>query len=100
MRSLGTAALAAAALLATPAAATAAGTWHGTATGTQVRTRHHDDHTSPNLTWDDGQNYGVVLSFSFSIDSGGAISGTGSGHYTDARWHIVGVNEHAAQDNP
>jgi hypothetical protein len=101
MRTLGATAVAAAVLLATPVAATAAGTWQGTARGTQARTRHHDEQTSPNVVWDDQQNYQVDLSLSFSIDDdSGAISGTGTGHYTTANWHMAGVNENAAQDNP
>ncbi|HEY7149956.1 MAG TPA: hypothetical protein VH420_10980 [Gaiellaceae bacterium] len=81
------------------AAPSANPTWHGTANGTQVRQRHHDEQTSPNVVWDDEQHYAVHLQFSFSIKDGD-ITGTGTGSYSDARWHIAGVNEHAAQDNP
>jgi hypothetical protein len=93
-------ALALAALVAAPAAASAADTWQGTATGVQDRVRHHDEQTSPNVVWDDQQHYQVELTFSFTIDDTGLISGTGAGRYTAARWHIAGVNEDAANDNP
>jgi Ca2+-binding RTX toxin-like protein len=93
-------ALAVASLLATPAAASAAETWRGTATGVQDRVRHHDEQTSPNVVWDDQQHYGVELSFSFTIDDTGVISGTGDGRYTAARWHIAGINEDAVNDDP
>jgi Ca2+-binding RTX toxin-like protein len=84
-----------------PAATSASsGTWQGTATGVQNRTRHHDDQTSPNVVWDDSQHYQVRLQFTFTIDSGGTITGKGTGSYDAATWHIAGVNEHAAQDNP
>jgi Ca2+-binding RTX toxin-like protein len=81
-------------------ASSAGATWHGTATGVQDRARHHDEQTDPNVVWDDSQHYRVVFSFSFSIGSGGSISGTGTGHYTASQWHIAGINEHAANDNP
>lgn len=100
MRTPGAVALAVAALLATPVAAPAADTWRGTATGIQDRARHHDEQTSPNVVWDDQQHYQVELSFSFTIGDAGAISGTGTGHYTAAGWHIAGVNENAAGDSP
>lgn len=100
MRTIGATALTAAALLATPVAATAAQTWNGTARGTQIRVRHHDEQTSPNLVWDDQQSYAVELSFSFEIDDSGEIAGTGTGRYTTAQWHMAGVNEDAAQDDP
>jgi Ca2+-binding RTX toxin-like protein len=100
MRTLGAVALAVAALLATPVAASAAETWRGTATGVQDRIRHHDEQTSPNVVWDDHQHYEVELSFSFTIDETGVISGEGAGQYTAARWHIAGVNEDAANGTP
>ena len=93
-------ALAVAALLAAPAAAGAEDPWSGTATGVQDRVRHHDEQTSPNVVWDDQQHYQVELSFSFEIDSAGLVSGTGTGRYTAARWHIAGINEDAANDTP
>jgi Ca2+-binding RTX toxin-like protein len=93
-------ALAVAVLLASPAAASGADVWRGSATGVQDRARHHDEQTSPNLVWDDQQHYAVELSFSFTIDEDGVISGEGAGRYTAARWHIAGVNEEAATANP
>jgi Ca2+-binding RTX toxin-like protein len=100
MRTPVAAALAAAALLAAPAAASGADVWRGTATGVQDRVRHHDEQTSPNVVWDDQQHYEVELSFSFTIDDMGVISGEGAGRYTAARWHIAGVNEEAATAVP
>jgi Ca2+-binding RTX toxin-like protein len=93
-------ALAVAGLLAAPAAASGADVWRGTATGVQDRVRHHDEQTSPNVVWDDQQHYEVELSFSFTIDEQGVISGDGDGRYTAARWHIAGVNEDAANGTP
>jgi Ca2+-binding RTX toxin-like protein len=100
MRLLGATALTAAVLLAMPATAPAAETWNGTARGTQTRVRHHDEQTSPNLLWDDQQSYAVELSFSFEIDDSGDITGAGTGRYTTAQWHMAGVNEDAAEDDP
>jgi Ca2+-binding RTX toxin-like protein len=93
-------ALAVAALVAAPAAASGAELWRGTATGVQDRVRHHDEQTSPNVVWDDQQHYAVELSFSFTIDDTGVISGEGAGRYTAARWHIAGINEEAATADP
>src|SRR4051794_29254069 len=101
MRIRRVAALAATVLLAAPVAASGADTWHGTARGVQTRVRHHDEQTSPNLVWDDQQNYQVDLTFSLSIDDvSGVVAGTGTGRYTSSSWHMAGVNEHPAQDDP
>lgn len=70
-----------------PAAAPA--TWHGSATGIEVRTRHADNGA---LVYDSDSNYQVTLAFSFTVGADGAISGTGTGSYDDLHWHIAGTN--------
>lgn len=73
-----------------PAAASAV--WHGTAEGIQVRSIHKDFHTDPDTTSDSSENYQVTLHFSFEVQNGGRISGTGNGSYDDLHWHLSGVN--------
>ncbi len=72
-----------------PAGALASGgVWRGTAEGIRV-----DDHeiNSDELTSSSVANYQVELSYSFSV-SHGVVTGTGNGYYTDAHWHLSGVN--------
>ncbi len=69
------------------------GTWHGTAEGIDVRARSTHSGTAPDdLVVANASNYQVELRYSFSVDGSGTISGTGSGYYTDAHWHLQGHN--------
>lgn len=73
-----------------PSSAVAAGgVWKGSAEGIRV-----DDGQlqSGDVTSSSASNYQVELSFSFSVSPGGQIVGGGSGYYTDAHWHLAGVN--------
>ncbi len=73
-----------------PAGALAAGgTWKGTAEGIRV---DHSELQSDELTSSSAANYQVELSFSFSVRKDGEVTGSGSGYYTDAHWHLSGVN--------
>ena len=73
-----------------PANALAAGgVWKGTAEGILVA---DSELASDEVTSSSASNYQVELSFSFSVGSGGDVSGAGNGYYTDAHWHLSGVN--------
>jgi hypothetical protein len=73
-----------------PANALAAGgAFKGTAEGILVA---DSELASEEITSSSASNYQVELSFSFSVGSGGDVSGTGNGYYTDAHWHLAGVN--------
>ncbi len=67
----------------------AGGVWKGTAEGIRV---DHSELQSEELTSSSVANYQVELSFSFSVGNDGAVNGSGSGYYTDAHWHLSGVN--------
>jgi len=69
--------------------AVAAGVWHGSAEGILVKDREVD---SGDVKWSNVSNYQVELSVSFSVNTDGRIAGTGNGTYTDAHWHLSGVN--------
>ena len=63
--------------------------WSGTADGV----RHTDAHSdSGGVTSTSIEVYKAVLSFRFTVGSGGSVTGTGTGHYTAASWHLSGVN--------
>jgi hypothetical protein len=70
--------------------AAAAGVWTGTAEGIAVDNAEHE---SGGSSVHSTANYQVELSFSFSVSPGGDVVGGGSGYYTDAHWHLSGVNE-------
>jgi hypothetical protein len=67
----------------------AIGVGHGTAEGIDVDLGHL---SSGDVDSTSSSNYQVELSFTFSITRAGDISGSGSGSYTDAHWHLSGVN--------
>jgi hypothetical protein len=67
----------------------AGGTWHGTAEGIRVDFGHE---SSGDVDSSSESDYQVELSFSFSVSPSGEVSGGGSGYYTDANWHLYGVN--------
>jgi hypothetical protein len=75
------------------AAQVPAGTWQGTAVGADVDTGHSrsgsgaDEVVSTSVS-----NYAVTFSFSFTVDAAGTISGSGTGQYTQAAWHLYGTN--------
>jgi hypothetical protein len=72
-----------------PAGALASGVWRGTAEGIRV-----DDGQlqSGEVTSSSLDNYQVELSFFFTVNGHGEVSGGGSGYYADAHWHLFGVN--------
>ncbi|HME05225.1 MAG TPA: hypothetical protein VKG38_19540 [Solirubrobacteraceae bacterium] len=72
-----------------PADAVAGGVWKGTAEGILVGDSelHSDEVQSTSIT-----DYQVELSFSFSLSGQSEVVGGGSGYYTDAHWHLSGVN--------
>jgi hypothetical protein len=72
----------------------AIGVGHGTAEGIDVDFGHS---SSGDVDSTSSSNYQVELSFTFSIARTGEVSGGGSGSYTDAHWHLYGVN---GQDGP
>jgi hypothetical protein len=73
-----------------PAGAVAAGgVWKGSAEGIVVA---QSELESGELTSVSSSNYQVELSFSFSLSTRGDVVGGGSGYYTDAHWHLSGVN--------
>jgi len=72
-----------------PADALAGGLWKGTAEGIRV---DHGQLQSDEVTSSSVDNYQVELSFFFSVNGHGEVSGGGSGYYTDAHWHLFGVN--------
>jgi hypothetical protein len=73
-----------------PSSAVAAGgVWKGSAEGISV---DDGELQSGDVTSSSASNYQVELSFSFSVTPGGQIVGGGSGYYTDAHWHLSGVN--------
>jgi len=83
-------ALAAVSLVGAPAKTLAAGgLWKGTAEGIRV---DGGQLTSGEVSSSSAANYQVELSFFFSVNSHGQLSGGGSGYYTDAHWHLSGVN--------
>ncbi len=63
--------------------------WTGTAEGIRV---DHGELQSDELTSTSDAYYLVNLRFSFSVDKSGVVSGSGSGDYADAHWHLFGVN--------
>jgi hypothetical protein len=65
------------------------GVWKGTAEGIRV---DHSELQSDGVTSSSVANYQVELSFSFSVRKDGEVTGSGSGYYTDAHWHLYGVN--------
>lgn len=72
-----------------PASALAGGVWTGTAEGIRV---DHGELQADELTSTSDAYYLVELRFSFSVDKDGVVSGAGSGDYSDAHWHLFGVN--------
>ncbi len=70
-------------------AGAAGGVWKGTAEGIRV---DHGNLQSDEVTSTSVAYYLVELTFSFSVSKDGQVSGVGSGHYTDAHWHLSGVN--------
>ena len=72
-----------------PADAVAGGVWKGTAEGILVGDGelHSGELDSSSVT-----DYQVELSFSFSLNGQSELVGGGSGYYTDAHWHLYGVN--------
>ncbi len=66
----------------------AGGVWKGTAEGIRV---DHSELQSDELTSSSVANYQVELSFSFTVKDG-EVTGSGSGYYTDAHWHLSGIN--------
>ncbi|MGA2452436.1 MAG: hypothetical protein ABSG93_02865 [Solirubrobacteraceae bacterium] len=72
-----------------PANALAGGLWKGTAEGIRV---DHGELQSDEVTSTSDAYYLVDLSFFFSVNRAGDASGGGSGFYTDAHWHLSGVN--------
>ena len=69
--------------------------WTGTAHGAVADFVHRDNRSpDPNthIVSDGPSLYGADLSYQFTIDSGGGISGSGKGSYTLATWHLVGTN--------
>ena len=72
----------------------AIGVGHGTAEGIDVDLGHS---SSGDVDSTSSSNYQVELTFTFSIARTGEVSGGGSGSYTDAHWHLFGVN---GQDGP
>jgi hypothetical protein len=80
-------------LAASHASVAPGGTWHGTAEGILVDdTKSHSGSPPDDVVTSSVDNYQVELSFSFSVDSSGTISGTGNGSYADAHWHLEGHN--------
>ena len=73
----------------TSLAAVAPGTGHGATEGIDVDSGHY---SSGDVDSTSSSNYQVELSFTFSVSSAGEILGGGSGSYTDAHWHLFGVN--------
>jgi hypothetical protein len=67
----------------------AGGVWKGTAEGISV---DDGELQSGEVTSSSVSNYQVELSFSFSVSPRGDVSGGGSGYYTDAHWHLSGIN--------
>src|SRR5271155_4699196 len=67
----------------------AGGVWKGTAEGIRV---DHSTLNADELTSNSAANYQVELSFPFSVRKDGEVTGSGSGYYTDAHWHLSGVN--------
>ena len=67
---------------------------HGSAEGIDVDLGHS---SSGDVDSTSSSNYQVELNFTFSIAKAGEIAGGGSGSYTDAHWHLYGVN---GQDGP
>ncbi len=72
-----------------PASALASGVWTGTAEGIRV---DHGQLQADELSSTSDAYYLVDLRFSFSVDKQGEVSGSGSGDYSDAHWHLFGVN--------
>lgn len=70
------------------------GVGHGSAEGIDVDLGHS---SSGDVDSTSSSNYQVELNFTFSIAKAGEIAGGGSGSYTDAHWHLYGVN---GQDGP
>ncbi len=72
-----------------PASALAGNVWTGTAEGIRV---DHGQLQADELSSTSDAYYLVDLRFSFSVDKQGEVSGSGSGDYSDAHWHLFGVN--------
>ncbi len=72
-----------------PADAVAGGVWTGTAEGIRV---DHGQLQADELSSTSDAYYLVDLRFSFNVDKDGVVSGSGSGDYADAHWHLFGVN--------
>jgi hypothetical protein len=69
------------------------GVWHGVGEGVDVDLGHSSSGAPPNkLDSISSSNYQVELSFTFSVNHAGKVSGTGSGSYTDAHWQLSGRN--------
>lgn len=81
--------LAAALYLPGGAVAAGGGVWRGTAEGIRV---NDGKLNSGSVTSSSVSDYQVELSFSFSVSPSGQIVGGGNGYYTDAHWHLFGVN--------
>jgi hypothetical protein len=75
------------------AAQVATGTWQGTAVGADVDLGHKQSGSgSGQISSTSLSQYGVTFSFSFTVDAAGTISGSGTGQYTEAAWHLYGTN--------
>jgi hypothetical protein len=69
------------------------GVWHGVGEGVDIDLGHSSSGAPPNtLDSTSASNYQVELSFTFSVNQAGKVSGTGSGSYTDAHWQLSGRN--------
>lgn len=69
--------------------------WKVTAEGGRVQTRHSDNGNSdPNahVTFDDTQSYRGQIEFNLVLTKDGDFTHTGFGTYSEASWHLQGVN--------
>src|SRR5204862_3629844 len=68
--------------------------WFGGGSGGLTQTLHRDTGGNPKsrIVLDDKQTYRGELTFKFTIDSSGSISGKGTGKYTAADWSLSGTN--------
>jgi Ca2+-binding RTX toxin-like protein len=80
--------------LAPAPAAAVIGPFTGTATGLLDRYRHIDTQGSPEsrVVSDSKDIYKARFTYRFEIDDLGNISGSGTGDYTSATWHLEGTN--------
>src|SRR5439155_8518421 len=68
--------------------------WFGGRSGGLTQTLQRDTGGNPKsrIVLDDKQTYRGELTFKFTIDSSGSISGKGTGKYTAADWSLSGTN--------